>query len=80
MLKCFFRAFLASPILRELSSVKQENKIIKVKIGKRMFVKICFLYQDEFVNDPNRQQARSMETESNFLECFYLFNCMILFE
>jgi hypothetical protein len=25
-----FRAFLASPILRELSSVRQENKIIKV--------------------------------------------------
>jgi hypothetical protein len=27
-----FRAFLASPILRELSSVKQDNKIIKVRL------------------------------------------------
>jgi len=30
-----FRAFLASPILRELSTVKQENKLIKVKSRKK---------------------------------------------
>jgi hypothetical protein len=29
----FFRAFLASPILRELSTVKQENKNTKVRLN-----------------------------------------------
>ncbi len=29
----FFRAFLASPILRELSTIKQENKNTKVRLN-----------------------------------------------
>ncbi|CAF1364311.1 unnamed protein product [Adineta steineri] len=41
--------FLASPILRELSTVKQENRNIK----------------DEFINDPNRQQFRNLESETS---------------
>ena len=28
----FFRKFLASPVLRELSTVKQENKAFKVRL------------------------------------------------
>ncbi|CAF2865409.1 unnamed protein product [Rotaria sp. Silwood2] len=43
------RAFLASPVLRELSTVKQENKIIK----------------DEFVNDTSKQQSRNFESETS---------------
>ena len=31
MILLLFRAFLASPILRELSTVKQENRNIKVR-------------------------------------------------
>ncbi|CAF3754583.1 unnamed protein product [Rotaria sordida] len=42
-------AFLASPVLRELSTVKQENKNIK----------------DEFVNDSNKQQSRNFESETS---------------
>lgn len=46
---CFFimafsRAFLASPILRELSSVRQENRLIKVRFrSKESHVNHCFL-------------------------------------
>ncbi|CAM4747121.1 unnamed protein product [Rotaria magnacalcarata] len=41
-------AFLASPVLRELSTVKQENKIIK----------------DEHTNDPNKPQIRNFDSET----------------
>ena len=39
----YFRAFLASPILRELSSVKQDNRNIKVRwnIHNTIHLKFC---------------------------------------
>ncbi|CAF0761691.1 unnamed protein product [Adineta ricciae] len=43
-------AFLESPILRELSTVKQENRPFK---------------QEEFSNDPTKQQGRNLEPESS---------------